>query len=440
VIPNRDESKALLDRVLASAGGADCRAVLKAFSRAHLDFAASALTGEGRTEDRAITIVCAVGRRRGAVTTNALDPAGLARATLAASRLADSASPDPDLGPEEGASPIPEVPAWFRETAESGPAARADAARAAYSAAKGIGGSAWGRVETVESLVAVATSRGFFACHRESLARFETLVRSADGAGAGWEGREENRISALHPGDLSRAAAESARSDVPPGACELGPIAVVLGPDAVAALLPFVVLSLDARLVEGGRSFFSKPGGRSALGETVFGPNVTLLSDPADTMLSSAPFSDEGIARTRRVWIRGGVLRELSGSAVWSRSHGMVPAGGVSTALLVGGAESPESLVGGASRGLLIRRLHYVNMVEMSRLALSAVTREGTSLIEGGKVTRPVASLRVELSVPAILSSVEAFGVPRRVLGAPVMAAPGLRAGRGLTVTGYAGA
>ncbi|MBI3450204.1 MAG: hypothetical protein HY049_14970 [Acidobacteria bacterium] len=440
MIPTREESQALLDEVLALSRGAECRVVLRAASRAHLDFSASALTGEGRTEDREITIVGTAERRRAAVTSNSLDPASLARAVRDCFDLAGAASQDPDLGPEEGASPVTPVAAWFSDTAEAGPAVRADAARAAISAAKGVSGGAWGRVETAESLLAVATSRGFFACHRESLARFEALIRNGDGTGVGWEGREENRISALHPPDLSLAAAESARSAASLRGCDPGPLAVVLGPDAVAALIPFVVLSLDARLVEGGRSFFSRPGGRAALGEPVFGANVTLVSDPADTMLSSAPFSEEGIPRSRRVWIRGGVLRELSGSAVWSRSHGMQPAGGASTALLIGGAESPESLVAGASRGLLIRRLHYVNMVEMSRLSLSAVTRDGTFLVENGKVSRPVASLRVELSVPGILSSVEAFGVPRRVLGDPVMAMPALRAGRGVTVTGYAGA
>jgi len=423
----REAAASLLKRTLLLSRGTEARAVLIATSDSHTRFALSGITSSGESHDQRMTIVISAGSRRGAVTTNAADPRGIEKAVREAEDLAKLSPEDPEYVPEERAKEVSDVLAYFDETAEWGAGGRAEAAARAIDAAAKVHGSASGFARTRESLLAVATTKGFLASHRETLATFSTTIRSSDGTGSGWEGREENRISAIEPSHLASAAAETAARSARPADLDPGSYAAVLGPDAVAALLPFLLLSLDARLAEEGRSFLSKPGGGDRRGERLFGENITLVSDPSDIMLSSAPFSADGVKREKRTWIRAGVVSELSCSRSWAARRGGRPGGGISTALLLGGGSSVEEMIASTGRGLLIRRLRYVNMLEPGRLLLTGVTRDGTFLIERGQVTRPVRDLRFQDTLPSILSSVEMMGVPRRTPGEPVIAVPPMK-------------
>jgi predicted Zn-dependent protease len=434
MIPTREEAADILKRTLLLSRATEARAILTATRSARTRFALSGITAAGASDDATVTIVSTAGTRRAGVTTNAADPKEIERAVRESEDLARLSPEDPEYVPEERVKEIPDVLDYFDETAAAGAEARAGAAAQAIGAAGKIHGVASGFVESRESLLAVATTKGFFASHRETLATFRTTIRTADGSGSGWAGRGENRISAIVPGDRARAAAETAARSASPAGLEPGAYAAILEPDAVAALIPFLLLSLDARLALEGRSFLSRPGGGDRIGERLFGGNITLVSDPADTMLSSAPFSADGVRREKRTWIRGGVVQELSCSRSWAARHGGRPSGGLSTALLLGGAASVEEMVASIDRGLLIRRLRYVNMLDPGRLTLTGVTRDGTFLIEKGQVSRPVKDLRFQDSLKSILSSVEALGVPRRVLGEPVMGLPPMKV-TSLTIT-----
>lgn len=430
----REEAQALIGKALDLSRATEARVVLSATRGGHIRLAPSGISSTGEVEDQTMTVVSSAGGRRASVTTNVVGAKGIEKAVREAEGLARWSPEDPEYVPEEGPKEIPEVLAYFNETAEAGARLRSAAAATAIEAARQAQGVAGGFCETGESLHAVGTSKGFFAAHRETLATFSATIRTPDGGGSGWEGRQENRISAIQPALLAAEAAGTAARSAHPAAVEPGAYTVILSPDAVAALIPFLLLALDARLAFEGRSFLSKPGGGDRAGERLFGENITLVSDPADIMLSSAPFSPEGVRREKRIWIQAGVVRELSYTRFWGRRQGGRPSGGISTALLLGGPATMEEMIRSTERGLLIRRLHYVNMVDAGRIVLTGLTRDGTFLIEKGKVTVAVTSLRFQESLQTILSSVEALGVPRRTLGEPVMAMPPMKV-RSFTIT-----
>ena len=74
-----------------------------------------------------------------------------------------------------------------------------------------------------------------------------------------------------------------------------------------------------------------------------------------------------------------------------------------------GGAADVEELCAPVERGIYVTRLWYENVVRPKETLVTAVTRDGTFLIEDGRVTRPVRDLRLTDSVLSILSSVQAL-------------------------------
>ncbi len=427
MLPSGDEARSLVRKALGFSRGDEARVILAGSRSGNVRFALSGITSCGDVEDLTLTVLSTVGTRRAGSGTNLLDDGGVEAAVRASEEMARLSPEDPEYVPEEGPKEIRDVGAYFEETASAGSEARARAAAAVLALASESGGVASGFYQTGESLTAVGTSRGFLAVHRETRGSFSTTVRTRDGSGSGWAGREENRISFLDPAAIARIAADKAVRSASSSLLEPGAYTVVLEPDAVADLMPFLLFSLDARMADEGRSFFSKSGGGNRIGERLFGEKITLVSDPADPMLLSIPFSNEAVPRTRKTWIQAGVLADLSYSRFWGMRQGGRTAGGIGSALLLGGDATLEQMIRGTERGLLVSRFHYVNMVDPRQILLTGLTRDGTFLIEKGKVRGPVKNLRFNQSLPEMLRGVEALGVPRRTLGSPVMAMPAMK-------------
>ena len=69
---------------------------------------------------------------------------------------------------------------------------------------------------------------------------------------------------------------------------------MILEPEAVADLLGGLAFALNARSADEGRSFLSKPGGGTRLGEKLFADGVTLRSDPFDPRNPGNPWAGGG--------------------------------------------------------------------------------------------------------------------------------------------------
>jgi predicted Zn-dependent protease len=83
---------------------------------------------------------------------------------------------------------------------------------------------------------------------------------------------------------------------------------------------------------------------------------------------------------------------------------------------MAAGTASLEELVGGMERGLLVTRFHYTNVVHPKLAIITGMTRDGTFLVEGGRVVAPVRNLRFTQSYLDALAGVEAVGRDRRTL------------------------
>ncbi|MDX6722092.1 MAG: hypothetical protein QOD73_496, partial [Solirubrobacteraceae bacterium] len=95
-------------------------------------------------------------------------------------------------------------------------------------------------------------------------------------------------------------------------------------------------------------------------------------------------------------------------------------------------------------RGIYVTRLWYVNAVHEKQTLLTGMTRDGTFLIEDGRITRPLRDVRFTDSVLRILGATEALSAAQRLVEvgdfygrrfAAGVVCPSLRAG-GFRITG----
>ena len=89
--------------------------------------------------------------------------------------------------------------------------------------------------------------------------------------------------------------------------------------------------------------------------------------------------------------------------------------GGIGGFRMSGGDASMEDLIAGTERGLLVTRLWYIRPVDQRTILFTGLTRDGTFLIENGKITRAVKNLRWNESPIFMLNNLEAMGRPVRV-------------------------
>jgi predicted Zn-dependent protease len=292
-----------------------------------------------------------------------------------------------------------------------------------------------GYLEANAGARAIATNKGLFAYHRSTDAGLSNTVRTPERTGSGWASAGARDWSAIDPALLGARAAQKAVASRNPQAIEPGLYTVVLEPGAVADLVPQLAGAFNARNADEGRSAFSKRGGGTLVGEKVADERVTLYSDPADPDLLAQPFDTEGLPLSRRVWIENGVLKNLVYSRFWAQKRG-VEATGTGTGFgggglpgglkMVGGTKTTDELIAGTQRGILVTHFFYIRSLDPRTVLLTGLTRDGTFLIENGKITRSLKNFRWNESPLFLLRKIDEIGRAERTAAGQVM--PSIRA------------
>jgi predicted Zn-dependent protease len=83
---------------------------------------------------------------------------------------------------------------------------------------------------------------------------------------------------------------------------------------------------------------------------------------------------------------------------------------------MAAGTASREELVGGLERGLLVTRFHYTNPVHPKLAIVTGMTRDGTFLVEGGRILGPVKNLRFTQSYLEAMAGTVAVARERKTL------------------------
>jgi len=412
---SRDEARAIAERTLGSSTAEQARVTINSGATGNTRFAANQISTSGDVTDTTVTVTSAYGRRTASSTTNRLDDASLRTAVQTSERLAGLSPEDPEYLGELGPMPVPERDAVFASTADLSPEARARAAAQVTSPATERSLVATGYIAHGTGSSAVMTTAGHFAYQASSNANFTTTVRTPDGTGSGWAGAGLFDWNELDAPALAAGAIEKAERSREPRDVEPGRWVTILEPTAVANLVGLMMGSLSARSADEGRSFFSRPGGGNRIGDRFLDDRVTIWSDPLDRRLFSSPFTAEGLPNRREVWVENGVLRTLAYNRYWADRQNREPTGFAAGYYMEGGDATLNDMIRSTERGLLVTRFWYIRGVDPRTILYTGLSRDGTFMIENGRVAHPVKNLRWNESPVFMLNNVEMMGRPVRV-------------------------
>ncbi|MFF9403505.1 metallopeptidase TldD-related protein [Streptomyces sp. NPDC014744] len=425
----------IVERALDLSTADGCVVIADEESSANLRWAGNALTTNGVTRGRTLTVVATVDGAQGtasgvvsrsAVTADDLEP--LVRAAEAAARGA---------GPAEDAQPlvegVPPSPGFTDAPAETGPdvfAAFAPALGDAFARARSGGRELYGFAHHQMTSTYLGTSTGLRLRHDQPNGTLELNAKSPDRTRSAWAGRSTRDFRDVDPLELDTELAgrlrwAERRVDLPAGRYE-----TLLPPSAVADLLVYQLWSSSARDAAEGRTVFSLPGGGTRLGEKLTELPLSLRSDPHAPGLESAPFViahasgdsasvfDNGLPLASTDWIRDGRLEHLTTTRHTAGLTGLPVAPTIDNLLLDGGAErSLEEMVAATTgRALLLTCLWYIREVDPATLLLTGLTRDGVYLVEDGEVVGEVNNFRFNESPVDLLSRAAEAGRTEKTL------------------------
>lgn len=412
---SHDDMKSLCDRVLSFARADRTRVNVESGVRGFTRTAMNRVTTAGSTYDVSVRVTSVIGRRVASIDTNRLDPASLERAVKDCESLARLSPEHPEYVPEPGPQSYVQVNGYYSSTGELTTEVRARAAALVLERAARDGTVAAGFIDVFAGSQAVANSSGLFAYHASTGVASTLTVRTADGSSSGWAGDEGGDWATIESERIAQDALQKCRAWRGPTTLDPGRYEVVLEPTAVGMLMQRMMTAFDARLAEEGRSYFSKRGGGTLLGEKTFDERVTIVSDPAFANGETAPFSSAGDPVQRDVWVEKGVVKSLSYSRFWASRKDMPPRPPMANLIMSGGDASLDDLIRSVKRGVLITRFWYIRPLNPRALSETGLTRDGTFLIENGRISRPVTNFRFNQSLPELLQNVEMLGRPTRV-------------------------
>lgn len=417
-ILSRAEAQAIVERVVKMSKADSINVSVGTNHTTNVRFADNQMSTAGAVTDAGVAVQSSYGPKHAVVTTNDLSEASLRRCVEQSEILAKLAPDDPEAMPELEPQRYAEVAGYMESTANIGATERAQAALTALAPARKAGDiKAAGYLVASAGCSALGNSKGMFAYHRATNVNYTLTVRSTDGTGSGWAGADHPDWRQIDFERVSARAIDKARASRNPQAIEPGRYTVILEPQAVGDLAGLIAGYADARQADEGRSPFSKQGGGNKVGEKIVDSRVTIFSDPADPQLLAQPFDGEGLPIARQVWVEGGMLKQLQYSRFWAKKQGKTPTGGATSLKMTGGTSSLDEMIKSTARGILVTRLWYLREVDPRTILYTGLTRDGTFLIEEGRISRAIRNLRFNESPLFMLNNLEMLGASERIAG-----------------------
>ncbi len=417
-ILTRDQAEAIAERVVGMSKADGINVSIGTNYTTNVRFADNQMSTAGSLADAGVAVQSSYGPKHAVVTTNDLSEESLRRCVEQSEVLARLAPDDPEAMPDLAPQQYARVDAYMDSTAAIDAADRAQAALTALAPARKAGDiKAAGYLVAGAGSSALANGKGLFAYHASTSVNYTLTVRTTDGTGSGWAGADHPDWRQIDFDAVSLRAIDKARRSANPSAIEPGRYTVILEPQAAGDLVQLVAFYADARQADEGRSPFSKPGGGNKVGEKIVDSRVTIFSDPSDAQLLAQPFDFEGLPIARQVWVENGNLKQLQYSRFWASKHGKTPTGGATSLKMAGGEASIESMIGATERGILVTRLWYLREVDPRTILYTGLTRDGTFLIEEGRIARSISNLRFNESPLFMLNNLEMLGASERIAG-----------------------
>jgi len=434
-VVGRDELYKVIERALECSPGDETEVLLMTSDSYLTRFSKNYIHQNVGETDSVLSLRVILGQRIGRASTNSLSDAAVREAVTTAAEIARLQKPNPEFKSLPGPQPIRDVCAWDEATAECPAVQRADAVKLITEKCAAAGVEAAGALSTSAREIAVGNSHGVRAYHPYTVADLSLVAMS--GESSGYAAQSHNQLSEICPGRAADQAIKLCLESKGARAVEPGEYEVVLQPYAVLTLVGFMArMAFSARTYQEGRSPLV-----GKLGQKLVDERVNVWDDGLDRAGMPMPFDFEGVPKRRLELISGGVAANLVYDSMTAGKEGKESTGHATPGgrgpmpanLFFGtGDASLEDMIAGTRRGLLVTRFHYVNPVHPVRTIITGMTRDGTFLIEGGKVVGPVKNLRFTQSIVGALNSLDAIGDKAHLSGGRMGGAsvPALKVGK----------
>jgi len=414
-IYSKEEAQALLKKVLSYSKADECEVSLRGNDGGNIRTALNAVSTAGDISTVGLAVSSVYGKKTGTATINEFDDASLEKVVRRSEELAQLAPENSETMPMLGPQKFEDSIQYNAKTAAMTPESRAEMIGKAFEVTKAANLQAAGFLENTTRFTAVMNSKGLFAYDKSTDVIYSVTTRNAAGTVSGYAARGFTDVSKLDTASATKIASQKALGSANAKAIEPGKYTVILEPVAGVYMLENM-FRFDARSAEEGRSFLSKKGGGTRLGEKLMDEKVNIYSDPFNPELPGPTWSNEGQRLERTDWIKEGVVKNLSYSRYWAQKKGVQPVPNPSNIIMDGGTTSIEEMIKSTERGILVSRLWYIRMVDPQSLLLTGLTRDGTFYIENGKIMFPIKNFRFNESPVIMLNNVEALGKPERTI------------------------
>lgn len=389
-----------------------------------------------------VSVRTSFGGRTARASTNKVDDESLKRVVQASEDLAKVQHPDPDLLPmpdpqerdrvsHDGFAAPPSR--YFAETAAITPGLRAEGVGKIVAVADRHKLTTAGIFSNSAFVEGIFNSRGLCDWHSQTSAEISITMLAGDSSG--WQKANSPDVRNLDPLALAETAACKAIDSASPREITPAKYTVILEPAAVLDIVGFMFWDFGAQAILDERSFLN-----NRIGTQLFGENVNIVDDVAHPLQSGAPFDGEGMCRQRVPLVENGIVKRvvyaretaerMKKSAYAPKVGPTAPTGhgfplpnemGEMPSNIVFSAPSQpqtlEQMISSTDRGILVTRLWYIREVDPYEKILTGMTRDGTFLIESGKVRAGVRNFRFNESLIHMLSNVETVGAPVRASG-----------------------
>ena len=434
-----EQAADIFERIRRFSSADEVEAIFNGSRFALTRFANNTIHQNVEEENSIVSIRTNFGGRTARSTTNQFDDQSLQRAVEASENLARVQAPDPDLLPmpdadeagsgTDGASPS----RFFEQTAAITPADRAEVVKRIVSVADQHKLTAAGIYSTSESGEGIFNGRGLANWHRQTLAEISITMLAEDSSG--WQKLNSPAVGNLDPAWLAETAAQKAVESAHPREIAPGKYTVILEPAAVLDVVGFIFWDFSGVAILDQRSFLN-----DRVGGKLFGENINISDDVAHPLQAGSPFDGEGMRRRPVTLVENGIVKRVVYARATARKlknsvyagkvgpieptgHGFpLPneVGEMPMNIVLGAPKTPQSvaeMIASTERGVLVTRLWYIREVDPYEKIVTGMTRDGTFLVENGKVQCGLRNLRFNESLISMLSNVEAMSTPMRACG-----------------------
>ena len=404
-------------------------------------FANNAIHQNVEDENHIVSVRTVFGGRTARAFTNKFDDDSLRRVVQSSEALAKVQHPDPDLLPVPdtqeaagGAASGDRMPSrHFELTAAITPEIRSEGVKRIVDIAKKHKLTTAGIFSSAESVEGIFNSRGLSKWHRQTLAEVSITMLAEDSSG--WQKANSPDVANVNPLALAEIAANKAIDSAHPAEIAAGKYTVILEPAAVLDIVGFMFWDYSGMAILDQRSFLT---GR--IGSKLFGENISIWDDVGHPLQAGSPFDGEGMRRQKVPLVENGIVQQVvyarataqrmkrseqkdKVGPVVATGHGFAlpnEMGEMPLNIVFAAPQSPQTLadmIASTERGILVTRLWYIREVDPYEKIVTGMTRDGTFLIEDGRLAKGVRNFRFNQSLIHMLSSAESISLPVRSCG-----------------------